>query len=109
MPRDVRCARPPGPAKAATPKRHSAPDAQRHYASAHSRVPRTHILSNGRYRMVTAAGSGYSRWHDVAMTRWREDVTWDGWGAYIFLRDIEAGNTWSAGYQPARRSRTAMR
>ena len=30
--------------------------------------------------MVTAAGSGYSRWHDLAVTRWREDATCDGWG-----------------------------
>ena len=34
-----------------------------------------HLLSNGRYAvMVTAAGSGYSRWRDLAVTRWREDV-----------------------------------
>ena len=85
--------------------------AQRRYTTAHSRVPRTHLLSNGRYSvMVTAAGSGYSRWHDIAITRWREDVTCDGWGAYIFLRDVRSGEAWSAGYQPQRgRSPTAMR
>ena len=65
-------------------------------------LPRTHLLSNGRYStMVTAAGSGYSRWHDIAITRWREDVTCDGWGAYIFLRDVRSGEIWSAGYQPS--------
>ena len=75
---------------------------QRRYTSAHSRVPRTHLLSNGRYSvMVTSAGSGYSRWHDVAITRWREDVTCDGWGAYVFLRDLSGGEAWSAGYQPS--------
>ena len=59
-------------------------------------------MSNGRYStMVTAVGSGYSRWHDVAVTRWREDVTCDGWGTYIFLRDVRSGEVWSAGYQPA--------
>jgi len=78
------------------------PEIQRRYTSAHSREPRTHILSNGRYStMVTAAGSGYSRWHDVALTRWREDVTCDGWGSYIFLRDVRSRETWSAGYQPS--------
>ncbi len=51
--------------------------------------------------MVPAAGSRYSRWHDVAITRWREDVTSDGWGGYIFLRDVRSGAVWSAGYQPA--------
>jgi len=50
------------------------------------------MLSNGRYSvMVTAAGSGYSRWGDVAVTRWREDVTCDDWGSYVFLRDAADG------------------
>ena len=59
------------------------------------------LLSNGRYAvMLTAAGSGYSRCADLAITRWREDVTRDPWGTYIFLRDVQSGAVWSAGYQP---------
>ena len=64
-------------------------------------MPRTQLLSNGHYAvMVTAAGSGYSRWRDVSLTRWREDTTRDDWGAYIFLRDLRDGAVWSAGHQP---------
>jgi cyclic beta-1,2-glucan synthetase len=102
LPRDVAIARAPSvQASVAVVEAAPLPDSQLHYPSAHSRVPRTHLLSNGRYAaMVTAAGSGYSRWHDVAITRWREDVTGDGWGAYIFLRDMHSGAVWSAGYQP---------
>src|ERR1700736_3688972 len=63
--------------------------------------PRTHLLSNGSYSvMLTAAGSGYSRWRDVALTRWREDPTCDPFGYYVFLRDVVDGRVWSAGYQP---------
>ena len=63
--------------------------------------PATQLLSNGRYGvMLTAAGSGYSRWGDVAITRWREDATCDDCGSYIFLRDMRSGVVWSAGYQP---------
>ena len=51
--------------------------------------------------MLTAAGSGYSRWGDLAITRWREDVTCDAWGSYVFLRDVSSGEVWSAGYQPS--------
>ena len=51
--------------------------------------------------MLTAAGSGYSRWGDVAVTRWREDATCDDWGSYIFLRDVRSGEVWSAGFQPS--------
>ena len=102
-PRDVALAKPPSVVANATGEDAAQDsDPQRHYKSAHSGVPRTHLLSNGRYTtMVTAAGSGYSRWHDIAITRWREDTTCDSWGAYIFLRDIDSGAIWSAGYQPS--------
>jgi cyclic beta-1,2-glucan synthetase len=73
----------------------------RRFTTPHEAVPRTHLLSNGRYTvMLTAAGSGYSRWGDLAVTRWREDSTRDCWGSYVFLRDARTGRVWSAGYQP---------
>ncbi len=67
----------------------------------HDATPQTHLLSNGRYAvMLTAAGSGYSRWGDLAVTRWTEDSTCDGWGSYFYLRDADSGRLWSSGYQP---------
>ena len=66
-----------------------------------SAMPRTHLLSNGEYAvMVTAAGSGYSHWRNLALTRWREDSTRDSWGSFIYLRDAQNGKIWSASYQP---------
>jgi cyclic beta-1,2-glucan synthetase len=53
--------------------------------------------------MFTAAGSGYSQYRDVAVTRWREDPTCDPYGYYVFLRDVRDGQVWSAGYQPTGR------
>jgi cyclic beta-1,2-glucan synthetase len=76
-------------------------DLPRRFTSPHHAAVRTHLLSNGSYSvMLTAAGSGYSRWRDIALTRWREDCTCDPWGYYIFLRDTLTGQVWSAGYQP---------
>ncbi|WP_293677423.1 glucoamylase family protein [uncultured Phenylobacterium sp.] len=73
----------------------------RRFHSPHTPTPAVHVLSNGRYSvMLTAAGSGYSRWGDVAVTRWREDSTCDVLGPHIFLRDVRSGVVWSAGYQP---------
>ncbi|WP_231382128.1 GH36-type glycosyl hydrolase domain-containing protein [Sphingobium indicum] len=70
-------------------------------ADPHAASPATHLLSNGRYSvMLTAAGSGYSRWRDLAVTRWREDATCDDWGSFIYLRDVESDLLWSATYQP---------
>jgi cyclic beta-1,2-glucan glucanotransferase len=77
------------------------PPTLRRFESPHDITPRTHLLSNGRYTvMITAAGSGFSRWGDLAVTRWREDTTRDCWGTFVFLRDVETGDVWSAGFQP---------
>ena len=66
-----------------------------------SATPAIQLLSNGRYSvMLTAAGSGYSSWRDLAVTRWREDATCDDWGSYILLRDVATGEVWSATCQP---------
>jgi cyclic beta-1,2-glucan glucanotransferase len=73
------------------------------YESADLSTPRTQLLSNGAYNvMITTAGSGYSQCEENAVTRWREDVTRDNWGAFIYLRDVRSGAVWSAGHQPVR-------
>ncbi len=75
--------------------------AVRRLHSAATTTPQTHLLSNERYAvMVTAAGAGYSRWRDYDVTRWREDSTRDDSGSFVFLRDVESGAGWSAGFQP---------
>jgi cyclic beta-1,2-glucan synthetase len=68
-------------------------------------MPEVQLLSNGRYHvMITQAGGGYSRWQDLAVTRWREDVTRDNWGTFCYLRELPgeeaAGATWSAAHHP---------
>jgi len=82
--------------------RETLPLMQRRFDSPHQPIPRTHILSNGSYAvMLTSSGAGYSRWRDLAVTRWREDTTCDDWGSFVFLRDAANGDVWSAGYQPS--------
>ncbi|MES9943374.1 MAG: glucoamylase family protein [Candidatus Thiodiazotropha sp.] len=64
-------------------------------------APEVHLLSNGSYHvMVTHAGGGYSRWRELAVTRWREDTTTDGWGTFIYLRDRDTEKFWSTAHQP---------
>ncbi len=66
----------------------------RRYVTPHTLSPRTHFLSNGSYAvMLTNAGGGYSRRQNLAMTRWREDITADCLGL-VHLRArprLEAG------------------
>ena len=74
------------------------------FPTPHTPTPEVHLLSNGRYHvMATNAGGGYSRWKDLAVTRWREDATCDGWGTFCYLRDAATGALWSSAYQPTRR------
>jgi cyclic beta-1,2-glucan synthetase len=102
-PRDVDVIRPrEQEVKAGAYVRELAPPSSRRFQSAHQASIQTQLLSNGRYAvMMTAAGSGYSRWGELAVTRWREDPTRDCWGSYVFLRDVNTGAVWSAGYQPS--------
>ncbi|MFN2510212.1 MAG: GH36-type glycosyl hydrolase domain-containing protein [Pyrinomonadaceae bacterium] len=67
-------------------------------------TPRTQLLSNGTYNlMITTAGAGYSACGPNAVTRWREDVTRDNWGTFVYLRDVRSATVWSAGHQPVQR------
>jgi cyclic beta-1,2-glucan synthetase len=102
MPRDVMVARTQADGiRSGADVRDLVPPVLRRFTSPSDPTPRTHVLSNGRYAvMVTAAGSGHSRWLDLAVSRWREDVTRDDWGTYLYIRDTQSGDVWSAGHQP---------
>lgn len=101
-PRDVAVARPRAEeVRAAAVDAHSEGATVRRLTAPVAGAPITHLLSNGSYAvMMTAAGGGYSRWRDIAVTRWREDATRDDWGSFIFLRDVRSGSVWSATSQP---------
>lgn len=102
-PRDVLVARPRvEEVRAVANVRDLVPPLVRRFASPHDLTPAVHLLSNGRYAvMVSTAGSGYSQWRSLAVTRWRADRTRDTQGTYFYLRDRSSGQVWSAGYQPS--------
>ena len=63
----------------------------------------TVFLSNGHYAiMLTAVGSGYSRWNGQTVVRWKPDPVEDRTGTFIFLRDTATGDWWSATAEPRR-------
>ena len=67
--------------------------------------PSAHLLSNGRYSVtLTPTGSGFSRWGDLAITRWRADPTHAGYGSYLYFRDVKSGDTWASAVQPLGRN-----
>ncbi|SFD59497.1 Cellobiose phosphorylase [Chitinophaga sp. CF118] len=73
----------------------------RSITTANTVIPEIQLLSNGRYQvMVTNSGGGYSRWKDLAVTRWREDSTKDDRGIFCYIKDVQSGRFWSNTYQP---------
>jgi cyclic beta-1,2-glucan synthetase len=69
--------------------------------SPNTRLPEIQLLSNGHYQaMVSNAGGGYSRWKNLAVTRWREDATKDDRGIFCYIKDTTTGKFWSNTYQP---------
>jgi cyclic beta-1,2-glucan synthetase len=64
-------------------------------------TPQSQLLSNGRYvALVNAAGSGATRWRDLAVTRWQEDRGPNEGGQAIYLRDVDSEALWSAAFHP---------
>ena len=96
--------RPPDEHKVEETPGRALPTPLRRYVTPHTLTPRGHLLSNGSYSvMVTNSGGGYSRWGDLAVTRWREDATLDGWGSFCYVRDLATGDFWSAAFHPVGR------
>ena len=83
----------------------------RRYVTPHTVTPRAHLLSNGSMSvMVTNAGGGYTRWRDIAVTRWREDSTCDGWGSLLLRsRPRERHSSGRRGFSRAAAMPTATR
>jgi cyclic beta-1,2-glucan synthetase len=68
-------------------------------------TPHPHVALLGRHPytvMLTHSGSGYSRFEDMAVTRWRDDPTRDATGQYCYLKDVDSGRRWSTAHQPVR-------
>jgi cellobiose phosphorylase len=73
----------------------------RFFDTPHTPMPEVQLLSNGRYHvMLSNAGGGYSRWKELALTRWRGDGTCDNRGAFCYLRELDSGQVWSTAHQP---------
>ncbi len=103
IPRDVASAPPRATEVIVGPvEPHDAP-AVRTFENPAAEPPTAHLLSNGNYGvMLTATGEGFSRWRDLAITRWRAEASQAAHGSFIFLRDSGLGEVWSASVQPTR-------
>ena len=63
--------------------------------------PRVALLGTVPYTvMLNHNGSGYSRYENLAVTRWRNDRTKDDSGQFCYVKDLATGRTWSTALQP---------
>jgi N,N'-diacetylchitobiose phosphorylase len=66
------------------------------------------VLRRGDYAvLLTAAGGGGSSYRGFALTRWTADRTRDADGFFVYLRDADSGEIWSAAHQPVGRGADA--
>jgi cellobiose phosphorylase len=85
------------------------------YVVSDPRTPRpwVNVISNGDWSFVVSqTGSGYS-WRGNAaqnrITRSNQDLIEDDWGKYLYIRDTDSGEFWSAAWMPLRQDPGAYR
>lgn len=65
--------------------------------------PRAHLLSNGSFStFVTHAGTGMAKKDSISLNNWISDPTEDPLGVFVYVRDLDSGQFWSAMHQPVR-------
>ena len=75
--------------------------AERAVDSPFTPTPRIALLGHVPYTiMISQGGGGYSRYENLAVTRWRADGTRDATGQFCYLKDLASGAVWSAAHQP---------
>jgi cyclic beta-1,2-glucan synthetase len=77
--------------------------AVRRFDTADTAYPHVALLGEPPYTiMVSQSGGGYSRYKDLAVTRWRADGVRDATGQFQYVKDVTTGRMWSAAHQPVR-------
>ncbi|KPU27792.1 glycosyl transferase [Caloranaerobacter sp. TR13] len=64
-------------------------------------LPKCHLISNGRYTiLITNTGCGYSKYENIQITRWREDLLTGDYGFFILIKSLKDNKVWSTTYRP---------
>ncbi|MCQ8847480.1 glycosyl transferase [Alteromonas stellipolaris] len=101
IPRNVSLKRPLAQGDSVVPNHSPSKPTSRIFNPHKNGLRQTNMLSNGRYTaMVTSAGSGYSVWKNIAITRWNGDSTTDDDGMFFFVHDVKSKHTYSPSIQP---------
>ena len=59
------------------------------------------LMSNGQFSTIlSSTGAGRSMRGNLALNRWSPDPTLDDGGIFLFMRDVQSGEWWSATHSP---------
>ncbi|MFA6158178.1 MAG: glucoamylase family protein [Candidatus Paceibacterota bacterium] len=73
----------------------------RRYVPARSAYPHLALLGNGSYSVsVSNSGGGYSKYGDVALTRYRDDQILEESGSFFYIKNMRTGALWSSNLKP---------
>ena len=73
----------------------------RYFNTPNTFLPSAQVYGNDRYSVcITNSGAGYSKFKDIYLTRFEEDLTLDTSGSHIYIKDADSKRVWSAAYQP---------
>jgi cellobiose phosphorylase len=87
----------------ALPKTDQETQIVREFVTPDTTRPHIALLGRAPYTlMISHCGSGYSRYENLAVTRWRADGTSDSTGQFCYVKDVTAGRIWSVAHQPVR-------
>ncbi len=66
--------------------------------------PSSYFLSNGKYQvMIDESGSGFSKFQDFFVTRFRKDPTRRESGTFFYIKDLDTKDIWSSTFQPTKK------
>ncbi|WP_346928474.1 glucoamylase family protein [Clostridium sp.] len=68
-----------------------------------SKYPETILLGNRNYNiLLNTAGGGYSKFKNVMVYRWKEDLIRSNWGKFFYIKDLNSNEYTSSTYEPCR-------
>lgn len=68
-----------------------------------SKYPETTILGNSNYNiLLNTAGGGYSKFKDIMIYRWKEDLIHSSWGKFFYIKDSTTNEYTSSTYEPCK-------
>jgi cyclic beta-1,2-glucan synthetase len=76
---------------------------RREFKFGESKYPETMLLGDSNYNiLLNSGGGGYSKFKNVMVYRWREDLIRNSWGKFFYIKDLNTSEYTSSTYEPCK-------